>query len=194
MKKTAIILFTLMYVSMAFTSDVKEIEFNYPKNKEAVFTMTTNKFKKFTKEWRGSDYYYMCENGEDGIICSVLFYKLTKKECEMLIDVPRQLVEAHLVEAPEVSPAYPMMYFTNYSNLKKFESNQSTWGEPTDDFMFSQSDIKEFDGVVVNQKHMYGYAMFGKDLFANIHLSKVDCSPQDSTSMRQILQSLKKKK
>jgi hypothetical protein len=60
--------------------------------------------------------------------------------------------------------------------------------------MFSHADIKEFNGIKMNQKHMYGYAMFGKDLFLNIHLSKVGCTPEDSTAMKQLLDGLRKKK
>lgn len=189
MKKTWTILFALTIISMAFTSDKQEVEFNYPKNKNAAFFMTTDKFKKFQKEWRGADYYYVCENGDNGLVCSVLFYKLNKEEEQMLVDLPKQLLNG-----PELSPIYPRTYFTTNSNLKKFESNQTKWGEPTDDFMFSHSDVKEFNGIKVDQKHMYGYTMFGKDLFVSIHLSKVGCTPEDSTVMRQILDGLKKKK
>jgi YHS domain-containing protein len=189
MTKTQIILLALTIISMAFKSDKKEIEFTYPKNKQASFLMTTDLFTKFQKEWRGADYYYMSEKGDNGFVCSVLFYKLNKDEEQMLVDMPRQLLGG-----PEVSPLYPLTYFSTNSNLKAFESNQIKWGDPSDDFMFSHADIKEFNGIKMNQKHMYGFAMFGKDLFVNIHLSKVGCTPEDSTAMKQLLDGLRKKK
>jgi hypothetical protein len=172
---------------LAFTfKSLKSIEFGYPKNKSATFYLESDKFKKFTKEWRGEDYYYMSENGEDGFICSVLFYKLNAKEVKSLVEGPRQMVDG-----PATSPAYPMSYFTTYAKLAKYESNKSQWGDPAKDFMFSHADIKEFNGVQVNQKNMYGYAMFGNDLFVKIHLSKVACTAEDSTVMRKILDGLK---
>ncbi len=39
---------------------------------------------------------------------------------------------------------------------------------------------------------MYGYAMFGDDLFVNVHLSKMNCSADDISEMKEILNSLKK--
>ena len=95
---------------------------------------------------------------------------------------------------PDISPAYPFVYFTSYSNLKKYEQNNVDWGQPTDDFMFRQNDIIDFGGVKFKQKHMYGYSMVDKDLFVNIHLSKMECTESDSTTMRQILSSLTRKK
>lgn len=189
MKTSWSILLAFTFLSLTIQSDEKEILFSYPKNSEIAFTMKTGKFKKFKEEWRGADYYFSCENGENGLVCSVLFYKLSEEEKEMLVDVPRKLLNG-----PEISPVYPQTFFTVNSNLKKYESNQLKWGEATDDFMFSHSDVKEFNGMKINQKHMYGYAMFGKDMFVNIHLSKVSCTPEDSTAMREILVGLTKKK
>ncbi len=60
--------------------------------------------------------------------------------------------------------------------------------------MFRQNDIAEFEGRKVKQKNMYGYFMADKYLFVNINLSKIDYTPSDSTTMRQILRSLIKKK
>ena len=189
MKRKTIVYTILTVFLFSFTGDKNLIEFNYPKRKEAVFTMNTNKFKKFKEEWRGQDYYYLCENGDGGIICSVLFYKLNENEQKMLVEAPQQLLKF-----PESSPGYPLAYFSNNSNLHEFESNNQQWGDPSGDFMFSQSDIKEMQGFKVNQKNMNGYAMFGKDLFVNIHLSKIAYTPEDSTAMRQILDGLAKKK
>ncbi len=187
MKKILTVLFPLMIISMGFTMDKNELVFTYPKNKAASFSMETDLFNKFKKEWRGADYYYICDNNDRGFICSVLFYKLNKEEQQMMVDMPRTLLKG-----PELSPVYACSYFTTNSSLKKYESNVKKWGEITDDFMFSQSDVKEFDGVEINQKNMFGYTMFGNDLFVNIHLSKVECTPEDSTIMRKILDGLRK--
>lgn len=92
------------------------------------------------------------------------------------------------------SASIPFVYFSENSNLKKYESNNKSWGQVTDDFMFRQNDIFEFEGVNIKQKHMYAYAMFGKNIFVNVHLSKTNFTPADSTAMRQILDGLKKKK
>jgi len=178
------LLSALTAVLLSFSSEDQTIEFKYPKNKDAVVIMTTDKFKKFEKEWRGADYYYMCEDGDNDMVCSVLFYKLNKEE------------EKHMVEpfGGEGNAAIPFAYFLENSNLKELEKNDVSWGKMTDDFMFRQNDILEFNGVRINQKHMYAYTMFGTDLFVNIHLSKVKCTVNDSTAMRQILDGLKKKK
>lgn len=189
MKGKTVLVTMLTILLLSFTSDKNTMEFSYPKRKEATFIMNTNKFKKFKEEWRGQDYYYLCENGDGGFICSVLFYKLNENEQKMLVEAPQKILKF-----PESSPGYPLVYFSNNSNLKEFESNKQKWGDPSGDFMFSQSDIKEMQGFKVNQKNMNGYAMFGKDLFVNIHLSKIACTPEDSTVMWHILDGLVKKK
>lgn len=172
---------------LSFKSDeAKLFEFSYPKRAKTTITFQAGNFKKFTKEWRGSDYYYFSE-GKDGMICSVLYYKLNDDEKISLIEAPKAAMGG-----PDISPAYPFTYFTTYSNLKKYEENAASWGQPSDDFMFQQNDITNFNGVKISQKHMYGYCMVDKDLFVNIHLSKVACSSADSTAMRQILSSLTK--
>lgn len=169
-------------------ADTKFLEFSYPKRDNTTITLSADNFKKFTKEWRGADYYYYSES-KDGIICSILYYKLNDEEKLSLVDVPKIATSG-----PEISPAYPFAFFSNYSNLKKYETNVKNWGQPTDDFMFRQNDILEFQGVKMKQKHMYGYFMADKDLFVNIHLSKTNFKDADSTAMRQILSSLTKKK
>ena len=182
-----IFLVLLTITLLSFSGDKKRIEFNYPKNKEAKFTMTTDKFKKFTKEWRGEDYYYMCENGDNNFICSVLFYKLNKDEQKLMVD-------PFDPKGGTTSPSIPFIYFSGNSNLKKYETNNKSWGEVTDDFMFRQNDILEFEGKAIKQKNMYAYCMFGKDLFVNVHLSKVNFTADDSTAMREILSGLQKVK
>ncbi len=169
-------------------ADTKLFEFSYPKRDNTTITLSAENFKKFTKEWRGADYYYYGES-KDGIICSILYYKLNDEEKLSLVDAPQKAMGG-----PEISPAYPFAYFSNYSNLKKYERNVENWGKATDEFMFRQNDILEFEGVKIRQKHMYGYAMADKDLFINIHLSKTDFTFADSTAMRQILNSLTRKK
>ena len=183
--KLTVAILSISLLSFAPAKD--NAEFNYPKNKDASLLITAN-FKKIDKEWRGTDYYYSSQT-EDGILFSVLFYKLEADEVKSLVDMP-----AKMMNGPETSPAYALTYFATYSNTKDLETNDQKWGSPSDDFMFRQADIKVFQGKEVNQKSMYGYAMFGKDLFVNIHLSKTNCTPADSTEMRQILETIKKKK
>ena len=182
MKTKQIILIALLLILLSFKGDKSEFEFIYPKYKEVKFTMTTNKLKKFEKEWRGEDYYYLCENGDNNIICSVLFYKLNKDEQKLMVDP----------FGGKPSSGIPFIYFSDNSNLKQYEVNNASWGAMTDDFMFRQNDIIEFEGVKTNQKHMYAYCMFGKDIFVNFHLSKINYTANDSIAMREILGSLKK--
>ena len=167
----------------SFSGDKQLIEFKYPKNKDAKFTISTDAFKKFKEEWRGEDYYYLSESGESDIICSVLFYKLNKDEQKLMVD-----------PFGEPNSGIPFIYFTNSSNLKKYEKNDKSWGTMTDDFMFRQNDILDFEGIKIKQKHMYAYGMFGKNLFVNIHLSKTNYTADDSTKMRQVLDGIQKKK
>jgi hypothetical protein len=180
------LLFALLGLFSFKLADIKVFDFSYPKRKGTEISFSANHFKKFTKEWRGSDYYYYGDG--DGFICSVLYYKLSDDEKLELIDAPRTAIGG-----PEKSPTYPYSYFKNYSNLKSMEKNDASWGLPTDDFMFRQNDVV-IEGTKFSQKHMYGYAMVDKDLFVNIHLSKTLCSAADSTEMRDILKSLTLKK
>ena len=191
MKITSTLLASLALLFMASRPVEKAIEFKYPKRKNATIYMDTDNFKKFKKEWRGEDYYYLSQNSKNDMVCSVLFYKLDEEEKLMYVDIARVALGT---DAPENSPVYPLIYFTTYSKLAKLESNKSKWGDPSEDFMFSHSDIEEFQGVKVNQKHMYAYAMYDKDLFVSIHLSKVNCTPGDSILMRGILEGISKKK
>jgi hypothetical protein len=182
-----ILVITAGLLSFKFEEE-KLFEFTYPRRDKTTITFKAQNFKKFSKEWRGSDYYYYAE-GKDGMICSVLYYKLNDDEKVSLVDVPKVAIGG-----PDISPAYPFTYFTTYSNLKKYEENTSSWGQPTDDFMFQQNDITNFNGAKISQKHMYAYCMADNDLFVNIHLSKVNCTSADSTAMREILNSLTKLK
>lgn len=183
-------LFTVLtFALLSFMpSDKSTIEFSYPKNKEAVFTMTSDKFKKFSKEWRDKDYYYMSKDGEDNFICSVLFFKLNKSELKDLKGAEKE------TGVPLGSPVYPLAFFSLSSETKSLESNEETWGDPKGEFMFRQVDIKEFSGQKINQKNMFAYTMFGEDIYVSLHISKVLCTPEDSTIMREILDGLKKKK
>ena len=177
-----ILLTAITFTLLSFSADKGTVDFSYPKNKDAVISLKTDKFKKFDKEWRGEDYYYSCENGKDGLICSVLFYKLDKEEEKTMVEP----------SGPIAGIAY--IYFSTNSNLKRYEKNDETWGDVTDEFMFRQNNILEFEGVKMRQKHMYAYGMLGKDLFVNVHLSKTNYTTEDSTEMRRILASITKKK
>ena len=180
------LLFSVVGLLSFNVGDRKVFEFSYPKRKGTDISFSADHFKKFKKEWRGTDYYYYGEG--DGFICSVLYYKLNDDEKIELIDAPKAAIGG-----PNRSPAYPYAYFKNFSRLKSMEMNDSSWGTPTDDFMFRQNDVV-IEGTQFSQKHMYGYAMVDKDLFLNIHLSKTGCSSQDSTEMIAILTSLAIKK
>ena len=184
-KNIFFILIAFALLSFKFL-DKKTFGFSYPKSKGTDVFFSANHFKKFSKEWRGSDYYYYSE--ADGFICSILYYKLNDEEKLSLVDAPKVAIGG-----PDTSPAYPYSYFKAYSNLKSMERNDSSWGIATDDFMFRQNDIV-IEGTAFSQKHMYGYCMFDKDLFVNIHLSKTKCSPSDSIEMVDLLKSLTKKK
>ncbi|HCW06291.1 MAG TPA: hypothetical protein DGG95_02880 [Cytophagales bacterium] len=190
--KTIKLIITILLLATVLLSfqpdDEKQFEFSYPKRDKTKITLKAHNFKKFSKEWRGTDYYYYAE-GKDGMICSVLYYKLNDDEKLTLVDAPKAAMNG-----PEINAAYAFAYFINYSNLKKYEDNNASWGQATDDFMFQQNDIRNFNGIKINQKHMYAYCMPDKDLFVNIHLSKVNCTAEDSTTMRQILMSLSKLK
>lgn len=180
--KKLLLLFAVICFLAFKGDDNKLFEFSYPKRKGTDISLSARHFKKFSREWRGTDYYYYA--AEDGFICSVLYYKLNDDEKVELIDAPKAAMGG-----PDISPAYPYVYFKTHSNLKDMERNDSAWGKPTDDFMFRQNDMviaeKSF-----SQKHKYGYAMLDKDLFVNVHLSKVKCTPADSTEMMDILKSL----
>lgn len=178
---------------LSFSTSSKEFEFTYPKDKTAKVSLSSGHFKKFSAEWRGSDYYYMAE--KDGFICSVLFYKLNEEERLGLIEAPRAAMKSQLEEAgktlPGDSPIFAYAYFKNYSNLKSMEKNDSSWGEPTDDFMYRKNEV-QIQGTNISQTHMYGYGMFGKDLFVNVHLSRMSPSESESEEMLALLKSLRK--
>ena len=101
---------------------------------------------------------------------------------------------APLGHPPEQFPLIPFVYFLETSQLAKYETNRAKWGEGTDDFMFRQTDIEDFNGIKMKQKHMYAYGMFDKDIFITVHLSKTNYTDSDSTAMSEILSSLVKKK
>ena len=163
------------------TADKSDFNFSYPKRNKTTITTKLDNFKKFDQEWRGTDYYYYGVSS-DSIICSVLYYKLNKDEQKKYVDIFGGMTNAGI----------PFVYFSENSNLKAYETNVVNWGEMTDDFMFRQADITDYEGMKVHQKHMYAYTMFDKDLFVFIHLSKTNYSSSDSVNMRAILGNLKK--
>ena len=93
----------------------------------------------------------------------------------------------------QILTGIPFAFFSESSNLKKLERNQKAGGNMEDNFMFGQCDILEIACLKVTQKHMYTYGMFDKDLFVNIHLTKINYTVNDSTEMRKILKSISKK-
>lgn len=192
LKKTlfALVIITILSFNIL---EKKSFEFIYPKQDNVKISLSSDHFKKFEKEWRGSDYYYYAE--KDGFICSVLFYKLDEEEKLSLVEVPKIQISEKMKESgkefPQNSPVFPYVYFKNNSNLKKMEENDISWGEMTDDFMFRKNEIN-LRGSKIIQNHMYGYAMFNNDLFVIVHLSKMNCTENDLKEMEEILNSLKK--
>ena len=69
------------------------------------------------------------------------------------------------------------------------ESEDESWGTFTEDFMFRKNKVI-MEGTTFVQNHMYGYAMFGNDLFVNIHISKMNCTEDDIKQMQDILKTL----
>jgi hypothetical protein len=176
-------------VLLAFAAFEGELVFAHPDNKNSSIAMTTDVFHDFSKEYRDKDYYYSGE-GKDGFICSVLFYQLNKRE-QKEQDAIRKAAD---VPVPETSPVLAMVHFSMTSPTKELERNEATWGQPEDDFVFRQVDIPEFQGKELPQKNMFAYTMIGKDMFVDVHLSKVLCTPADSLVMRNILGTLRKGK
>lgn len=194
MKLKQILFGLIIFGFLSFTIiEKKSFEFIYPKQKDVKISLLSDHFKKFDEEWKGSDYYYFAE--KDGFICSVLFYKLDEEEKLSLVEVPKIVFGEKFKKAgkefPENSPLFAYTYFKNYSNLKSMETNDKSWGEMTDDFMFREN-LVNIPGTKFTQNHMYGYAMFGNDLFVNVHLSKMNCTEEDILEMKEILNSLKK--
>lgn len=193
MKLKAIISAFALFALLSFTSSEKALKFDYPKQKGTEISLSSDHFKKFKEEWRGSDYYYFGEG--DGFVCSVLFYKLNEDEKLSLVEVPKAAMKKSLEAAgKEISADSPMFayaYFKNFSNLKSMEVDDQSWGLASDDFMFRKNKVP-LEGTNFVQTHMYGYAMFGNDLFVNIHLSKMNCSENDTKEMEAILNSLVK--
>ena len=162
--------------------DAKVFDFAYPKRKDTGISISSAHIKKFKEEWHDTDYYYFGEG--DGFICSVLYYKLNDSEQKSLVKETKILTGD-----PDRSPAYPFAYFGSSDKFKSMETNETIWGEPTDDFMFRQNDLT-MTGIKITQKNMYAYAMVDKDMFVNIHLSKMAASPADSTELMAMLKSL----
>lgn len=185
--KSIVLSISLLLFSFLQKEDKKLVEFSYPQRDHTTISLKTDVFANFSKEWRGGDYYYVSES-EKGFVCSVLYYQLNQHEQLSLVEAPKVAIGG-----PEKSPAYPFAYFSTHSNLKSLEQNNTSWGKPSDEFMFRQNDVS-IPGTSFGQKHMYGYGMVDKDLFVNIHLSKTSCTADDSTLLRQMLSSLVIKK
>lgn len=170
---------------LSFTaSDKKLFTFEYPGKKGTTMIMKIScDFGEFRKEWKDKDYYYVAIS-KDSIMCSVLYYKLNKDEQKTMTKPFGDFVSAGI----------PLIYFSDNSNLKKYEKNNKSWGDMNGDFMYRQHDIFEVEGVKISQKHMYAYSMIDKEMFAYMHLSKTNWTKQDSTTMVEIITSLEKKK
>lgn len=187
-KFKTILLLTIIPLTFSFKDTKNTVEFVYPAFEDKTITLQTNEPLKFKKEVRGEGLYFLSKNKPKEITCSLLFFKLNEEEKMMFVDLPKAMMG---IDSSIFSPALPLTYFKNYSRLKDFEENQMEWGKIDDDFMYRQADIVSIEGQIINQKHMYAYAMLTSDIFVNIHLSKVNCSKSDSVEMVNILNSIK---
>jgi hypothetical protein len=70
------------------------------------------------------------------------------------------------------------------------EKNIESWDD--EDFYFQDSNIEEFNGIKVHQKNIKAYCMYDFDLFAQIHISKLNYTPSDSIQMMEIVKTIKK--
>jgi len=176
------VLLTLGFESFD-SPDIRMYEFSYPNRSKTAINLNAAGFLNFTKEWRGDSYFYYGKSSE-GITCSVLYFKLNEAQQHAYVDnLPVKSIAGN-----------SFAYFAENSNLKKYEKNIEKWGKLADDFVFKQSDINDFKGIAIKQKHVFAYSMFDNDLFVNIHLAKSNYNAADSTKMRDILNSLIKKK
>ena len=183
---STLLLGCIAMLTAALPADKKELKLSYPESGYTI-VLPADEFGELQEEWRGQDYYYMTET-ERGIICSVLFYKLNEEELKGLAGM-----RGHVPGSPEISPIYPLLYFSTNAKLGSLETMKEEWGDPASDVMYRQAHLETVQGTALNQKNMYAYAMFGSDLFVAVHLSKVFCTPEDSTAMRAFVESIRKK-
>lgn len=182
-KTNLLIISALGLLSLSFIYSVFQLySFKFPGKKNVELKINIPKKWKISKEKRGSDLYYsnLSQSNDNDILFSVLFYKLNDKEKELMVKST----------GIENNPILPYTYFLTTSRTSKIESGKSSWDN--DDFYYQDSNIEEFSGVKVHQKNMKAYCMYDDDLFVQVHLSKINYTPEDSVEMRNILNSIEK--
>ncbi len=163
------------------------MEFRYPDSDVAIVAAADD-LGEIQEEWRGRDYYYLATTN-NGIAFSVLFFKLSEQDLKGLAKM-----RSGMPDVPEVSPIYPFTYFSLNNKMASDEAMKEQWGDSQGDFLYRQAHIAKIGGMPVEQKNMYAYGMLYTDLFVAVHISKMMCTPEDSTEIRTIIESVQKKK
>jgi hypothetical protein len=171
----------LLVALCAFVPLADEAEFEYPDSDVAV-TMSLPGFEDFKEEWRGEDYYYFGTRESDGMVCSLLYYKLNESEKKSMAKLAEKV-------PPENRSKLAQLHFRLSNKLAKLESGETTWDE--NGFSFRDVNIDSFQGQDLRQKNMCAYQMYGDDLFLMVHFSKVLYTPEDSVAMRTMLTSIR---
>lgn len=170
-------------LAVAFTPLSDPVTLEYPAT-GARLVLAGADYPELERESRDADLYF---SGEvDGIMASVLFYRLNETEYWTNRLIATQLgVEA---DAPGVALAS----FASRSKLRSLESQEVV--REVDGFAYRDVNIESFQGQRLHQKHMYAYCTFGDTLYVQVHLSKIDYSPEDSVRMAAMLAGVSKGK
>ena len=181
MRMKTLLVAGLAIIGFGFTTlELATYEFNFPQRKNIELKIDIPQEWKILKEKRGEDIYYTNFTNNDGeqILLSVLFYKLNDTEKEPMEKIGMK------------NPIIPYTFFLSNSKTTKLESDVKSWSN--DDFYFQDSNIEEFNGIKAHQKNIKAYCMYDFDLFAQIHISKLNYTPADSIQMMEIINTMKK--
>lgn len=159
--------------------------FSYP-NTDYAIALSLNIEGNVEKHWHGDDYFYSGLT-KDTTIFFVLFFKLNAADQAELATLRERTPGT-----PVMTPLYPLSYFMSTAPLKQYETMTEIWGNPESGFMFRQAHVESVEGIKIDQKNMYAYTMPAKDIFVAIHISKVMCTPEDSTALRTLIESVHK--
>ncbi|HLP18993.1 MAG TPA: hypothetical protein VK174_01755 [Chitinophagales bacterium] len=162
---------------------LKTITLKFPKRKHIQLKITGPEGWSIKAEKKGEDVYYSNLSDkltESDIMFSVLFFKLNAYEQKTMVD------DLGL----ESSPMLPAAYFLSNNPTASIETSKKSWDDST--FFYRDYNIEQVEGLSVHQKNMKAYCMYDKDLFVQIHLSKLKYTDSDSADMRSILNSLAK--
>ena len=181
MKIKNLLIAGIVIIGFGFTTlKLSTYKFKFPKRKNVELKIDIPKDWKISKEKRGEDMYYtnFTSNNGEQILLSVLFYKLN--------DIEKKPIEAIGMN----NPIIPYTFFLSNNKTIKMENNVESWDN--EDFYFHDSNIEEFSGIKVHQKNIKAYCMYDFDLFAQIHISKLNYTPSDSIQMMEIIKTIKK--